>query len=142
MRWNLLLSALTHKKTIKYTHLTIAIYINKCRYAVTQVRKGGVRQVSIFSPNLFNYYSDIILRDLEVISGSIIGGYDLSIRYGYVRWCQTEINLQENLGNCNEEKTEEWTNHQLQEGKIYGCQQEEQLKMWVIDWCYHKEASR
>lgn len=56
--------------------------MNICGY--TNTERG--RKTSMCLLTEFNYYSDIIRRDLEVISESFIGRYDLNIiRYAYVR---------------------------------------------------------
>lgn len=45
----------------------------------------SVRQGCVFSPDLFNRYSEAIVRELEVVPGFVIGGHNLnSIRYADV----------------------------------------------------------
>ena len=57
----------------------IRIYGNIGKY--TQIRRG-VRQGCVFSPDLFNLYSENILRDLNNIRGCIVGCYNLNnVRY-------------------------------------------------------------
>ena len=47
------------------------------RSEYTQIEKG-VRQVRVFSPDLFNLYSEMKLRGLEDLSGFLIGGNNIN----------------------------------------------------------------
>ena len=47
-----------------------------------QVIKRGVRQGCVLSPDLFNLYSEVIMRDLTELEGIKFGGRNLNdIRY-------------------------------------------------------------
>lgn len=44
--------------------------------------ESRIKQGCVFSPNLFDLYSEVILRELEILSGFIINGRKLNnIRY-------------------------------------------------------------
>lgn len=50
------------------------------REGIQQIYKNierGIRQGCVFSPDLFNLYSETILRELEILSGFIIDGHNL-----------------------------------------------------------------
>ena len=64
-----------------YWEQSAAIRIDGNIGKYTQIRRG-VRQGCVFSPDLFNLYSENILRDLNDIKGCIVGGYNLNnVRY-------------------------------------------------------------
>ena len=64
-----------------YWEQSAAIRIDGNIGKYTQIRRG-VRQGCVFSPDLFNLYSENILRDLNNIKGCIVGGYNLNnVRY-------------------------------------------------------------
>ena len=47
----------------------------------TQIRRG-VRQGCVFSPDFFNLYSKLILKELEGMQGFVIGGHSMNdLRY-------------------------------------------------------------
>ena len=64
-----------------YWEQSAAIRIDGNIGKYTQIRRG-VRHGFVFSPDLFNVYSENILRDLNDIKGCIVGGYNLNnLRY-------------------------------------------------------------
>ena len=64
-----------------YWEQSAAIRIDGNMRKYTQIRRG-VRQGCVFSPDLFNLYSEIILRDQNDTKGCIVGGYNLNnVRY-------------------------------------------------------------
>ena len=60
-----------------YWEQSAAIRIDGNIGKYTQIKRG-VRQGCVFSPDLFNLYSENILRDLNDIKGCIVGGYNLN----------------------------------------------------------------
>ena len=79
-----------------YWEQTACIRIGNDRSNFTKIQRG-VRQGCVFSPDLFNIYSEMILRELEGMEGFIIGGHNLNnLRYAddTVLIAQSEEKLQ------------------------------------------------
>ena len=66
-------------RTIKniYWQQTAAIKVDQ-QIGPYQNIKMGVRQGCVFSPDLFNLYSDYIMRAIDNIPGIVVGGYNLN----------------------------------------------------------------
>ena len=67
--------------------------------AYTDIERG-VRQGCIFSPDVFNPYSEVILRDLEPMQGFTVGGHNINnLRYAddTILFAKSEDKLQELL---------------------------------------------
>ena len=73
----------------KDVHLLASLYWNQTaciqrdgEYSEHTKIRRGVRQGSVMSPNLFNYYSEMILQELEVEKGLKVGGQNITnLRY-------------------------------------------------------------
>ena len=79
-----------------YWEQTACIRIGNDRSNFTKIQRG-VRQGCVFCPDLFNIYSEMILRELEGMEGFIIGGHNLNnLRYAddTVLIAQSEEKLQ------------------------------------------------
>ena len=59
-----------------YWEQTACMRVGNDESEYTQIEKG-VQQECVFSPDLFNLYSEMILRELEDLSGFLIGGNNI-----------------------------------------------------------------
>ncbi|XP_037794114.1 uncharacterized protein LOC119589587 [Penaeus monodon] len=88
-----------------YWGQTACMRVNNELGEFTEIRRG-VRQGCVFSPYLFNLYSELILRELEGLQGFVIGGHNMNnIRYAddTVLISESEGKLQELLDKVVEE---------------------------------------
>ena len=64
-----------------YWEQTACMRIDNDLSEYTRIERG-VRQGCVFSPDLFNLYSEMILRELEDLPGLVVGGHNINnIRY-------------------------------------------------------------
>lgn len=47
-------------------------------WASTKQKESDVKQGCVVSSDLFNFYIEVILREVEILPGFIIGGYNLN----------------------------------------------------------------
>ena len=64
-----------------YWEQTACMRVDGDTSSFTNIQRG-VRQGCVFSPDLFNFYSEIILRELQDLQGFVIGGRNMTnLRY-------------------------------------------------------------
>src|SRR5688572_29398703 len=80
-----------------YWELTACMRVDGHFSDSTEIRRG-VRQGCVFSPDLFNIYSEKIIREIDSVEGFIIGGFNMNnIRLQMMQYCS--LNLRKNCKN-------------------------------------------
>ena len=108
-----------------YWEQSAAIRIDGNIGKYTQIRRG-VRQGCVFSPDLFNLYSENILRDLNDIKVCIVGCYNLNnVRYAddAVLIAGSESELQELLNTVVDASLHGGLSINIKKDAMYGHQQ-------------------